>query len=105
MEVDTSILYHEARKKKLERDELIREEYKQHLLEQEELQRYEIESHEILNDDADGIEDKDCSWLPNYFVLTKRMVNSIQGFVQTEEQVKDMIRLISENTSSMFFKG
>ena len=51
---------------------------------------------------VDGVEDKDCSWLPDFFVLTKRDVDYIQGFVHTEEQLKDLLRMHSDNTFSLF---
>ena len=61
-----------------------------------------VSSYEEV-DEAE-VDDKDIGWLPDFFVLSKRYVDHVQGFVHSEEQLEKVLQMHSDNTCSMFYK-
>ena len=50
----------------------------------------------------DGEEDLELTWLPNNFMLSKREVGMIEGYVNCEAELNELIQLHSQHTNSTF---
>ena len=49
-------------------------------------------------------DDKCIGWLPDYFVLIKREIDYVEGYVYDNSQLKKLLQLHSQHTNSHFVK-